>query len=103
MPAPAGWRHAAQSAAMRHDGACGCSCGPPRRGRKSARTGPNLGLDPSMLPSARYFRAFTLIVGALLLGGAAAEAQSWPSRTITLIVAFPPSTTTDFAARAIAQ
>jgi len=79
---------------------------PLRAAETRAKVGTNkthLGLDPSMLPFARYFRAFALIVGALLLGVAAAEAQSWPSRTITLIVAFPPSTTTDFAARAIAQ
>jgi tripartite-type tricarboxylate transporter receptor subunit TctC len=56
-----------------------------------------------MPPLARSFHAITLLFAALLLGAAAADAQSWPSRTITLVVAFPPSTTTDFAARAIAQ
>jgi tripartite-type tricarboxylate transporter receptor subunit TctC len=56
-----------------------------------------------MPPLARSFHAIALLFAALLLGAAAAHAQSWPSRTITLVVAFPPSTTTDFAARAIAQ
>ncbi len=32
-----------------------------------------------------------------------ASAQSWPARSIALAVAFPPSTTTDYAARAVAQ
>lgn len=56
-----------------------------------------------MPPLARSFHAIPLVLAALLLGGAAAHAQSWPSRTITLVVAFPPSTTPDFAARVIAQ
>ena len=51
---------------------------------------------------ARLSRAI-IVLGALMLGPPAADAQSWPSRTITLVVAFPPSTTTDFAARTIAQ
>jgi tripartite-type tricarboxylate transporter receptor subunit TctC len=46
--------------------------------------------------------ALALLVPMLFLP-AAAGAQAWPSRPITLVVAFPPSTTTDFAARAIAQ
>ncbi len=56
-----------------------------------------------MPPFARSFRHILLLLGAWLLGVAAADAQSWPSRAITLVVAFPPSTTTDFAARAVAQ
>src|SRR5215472_5510336 len=51
----------------------------------------------------RSFRVIFFLLGACLLGATAADAQAWPSRTITLVVAFPPSTTTDFAARAIAQ
>ncbi|HUI96088.1 MAG TPA: tripartite tricarboxylate transporter substrate binding protein [Xanthobacteraceae bacterium] len=56
-----------------------------------------------MPPFARSFRAILFLLGVLSLGAGAAGAQSWPARTITLVVAFPPSTTTDFAARAIAQ
>src|SRR5215831_9578193 len=52
---------------------------------------------------ARSFRAITLLLVASFLGSAGAAAQAWPSRPITLLVAFPPGTTTDFAARAIAQ
>jgi len=52
---------------------------------------------------ARSFRAITLLLVASFLGSAGAAAQTWPSRPITLVVAFPPSTTTDYAARAIAQ
>jgi tripartite-type tricarboxylate transporter receptor subunit TctC len=40
-------------------------------------------------------------VSALAMGVAAA--QSWPTRAIALLVAFTPSTTPDFAARALAQ
>ena len=40
---------------------------------------------------------------AALCGAGQVAAQSWPSRPITLIVAFPPATTVDVAARAIAK
>src|SRR5215469_11580749 len=87
---------------MRHDGARGPLAG--RQGAGESRpTEDRPGPDTSMPPFARSFRAIPFLLGALLLGAAAADAQSWPSRTITLVVAFPPSTTTDFAARAIAQ
>ncbi|HEY4921456.1 MAG TPA: tripartite tricarboxylate transporter substrate binding protein [Xanthobacteraceae bacterium] len=42
------------------------------------------------------------VAGALCLSGPV-EAQSWPQRAIMLVVAFPPATTVDVAARAIAQ
>jgi tripartite-type tricarboxylate transporter receptor subunit TctC len=48
-------------------------------------------------------RIAVITVLALLSGLAAAAAQTWPSRTITLVAAFPPNTTTDYAARTIAQ
>ncbi len=54
---------------------------------------------PSLL---RSFRAIPVAI-ALSLGAALAHAQSWPARTITLIVAFPAGTTADYAARMIAQ
>ncbi len=63
----------------------------------------DLGADTSMPSFARSILAIFILLGACLLGVVAAGAQSWPSRMITLVVAFPPSTTTDFAARAIAQ
>lgn len=56
-----------------------------------------------MPPFARPFVAICLALLACTLGSAVANAQSWPTRPITLLVAFPPGTTTDFAARAIAQ
>jgi tripartite-type tricarboxylate transporter receptor subunit TctC len=48
-------------------------------------------------------RIAVLSVVALLAWLAAAQAQTWPSRSITLVAAFPPNTTTDYAARTIAQ
>ena len=48
-------------------------------------------------------RIAVISVLALLAGLAAAAAQTWPSRTISLVAAFPPNTTTDYAARTIAQ
>jgi len=48
-------------------------------------------------------RVAILSAVALLCWLAPAVAQSWPSRTITLVAAFPPNTTTDYGARTIAQ
>src|SRR5215471_14720701 len=48
-------------------------------------------------------RMAVLSLVALLSGLTAASAQTWPSRTITLVAAFPPNTTTDYAARTVAQ
>jgi tripartite-type tricarboxylate transporter receptor subunit TctC len=48
-------------------------------------------------------RSLILSVVTLLSWLAGADAQSWPSRTITLVAAFPPNTTTDYGARTIAQ
>jgi tripartite-type tricarboxylate transporter receptor subunit TctC len=48
--------------------------------------------------------ALTVVaIVAALCGAGQVAAQSWPSRPITLIVAFPPATTVDVAARAIAK
>ena len=51
----------------------------------------------------RFLRPLFAIVAVSVLSAQIAAAQSWPTRSITLDVAFPPSTTTDFAARAVAQ
>jgi tripartite-type tricarboxylate transporter receptor subunit TctC len=48
-------------------------------------------------------RIAVLAVVALLPWLTPAHAQTWPSRAITLVAAFPPNTTTDYAARTIAQ
>jgi tripartite-type tricarboxylate transporter receptor subunit TctC len=48
-------------------------------------------------------RIAVLSILASLSWLAPADAQTWPSRTITLVAAFPPNTTTDYAARTIAQ
>ena len=51
---------------------------------------------------ARSIAMAVACAGALCFS-APVEAQSWPQRPITLIVAFPPATTVDVAARAIAK
>ena len=48
-------------------------------------------------------RSLLAVAAVVTLATQVASAQSWPARPITLDVAFPPSTTTDFAARAVAQ
>src|SRR5262249_7565507 len=48
-------------------------------------------------------RMAVLSVVTLLSWLTAADAQTWPSRSITLVAAFPPNTTTDYGARTIAQ
>src|SRR5262249_6919320 len=51
----------------------------------------------------KILRRLLAIAAASVLATQIAGAQSWPTRSITIEVAFPPSTTTDYAARAIAQ
>jgi tripartite-type tricarboxylate transporter receptor subunit TctC len=48
-------------------------------------------------------RIAVLSAVALLSCLTAAGAQTWPARAITLVAAFPPNTTTDYAARTVAQ
>jgi len=48
-------------------------------------------------------RRLLAIAAVSILATQVAGAQTWPGRTITIDVAFPPSTTTDYAARAVAQ
>ena len=50
----------------------------------------------------RFFRALTVFAGALAFSAAAA-AQSYPSRPITIIVPFPPGGATDVLARFLGE
>jgi tripartite-type tricarboxylate transporter receptor subunit TctC len=51
----------------------------------------------------RFSNGLLALLALSALASKPANAQSWPTRPITLVVAFTPSTTTDYAARAIAQ
>ena len=44
-----------------------------------------------------------LVTAATLLGGAAATAQTWPSRPINMVVPFPPGPALDLVARLVAE
>src|SRR3954464_15310166 len=44
-----------------------------------------------------------LVLAALALARAAASAQTYPTRTITLVIAFPPGGATDAVARPVAD
>jgi tripartite-type tricarboxylate transporter receptor subunit TctC len=62
-------------------------------------------IDPMRYGTRRLGATFAALACALLwLGAARAQGgPAWPSRPITLVVAFSPGTTLDYAARAIAQ
>lgn len=47
-------------------------------------------------------RPLRLVAGAVLLAATAASAQTWPARTVTIVVPFPAGGTTDVLARAVA-
>ena len=48
-------------------------------------------------------RIFALLALAIFAGIGAAQAQTYPSRPITLVVPFPPGGSTDAAARIMAE
>jgi tripartite-type tricarboxylate transporter receptor subunit TctC len=56
-----------------------------------------------MRQSKPILRRLLAVSAASLLATQVAGAQTWPARSITIDVAFPPSTTTDIAARAVSQ
>lgn len=53
--------------------------------------------------SIRRVIATSLIGGLTLLASAAAVAQAWPERPVTLVVGFPPGGSTDVVARILAE
>ncbi len=59
-------------------------------------------MRPMNLPRRRFTQALLLTATALTLAGPAA-AQSWPGKTITLVVGFPPGGALDTIARALAD
>jgi tripartite-type tricarboxylate transporter receptor subunit TctC len=69
--------------------------------KRPARTSDEV-IDP-MRQSKPILRRLLAIAAVSILATQVAGAQTWPARAITIDVAFPPSTTTDFAARAVAQ
>src|SRR3569833_1032745 len=51
-----------------------------------------------------FAKALTALFGvAMLAHGAPAQADTWPSRTVTFLVAFTPGTTSDVIARRLAH
>ncbi|MSQ70064.1 MAG: tripartite tricarboxylate transporter substrate binding protein [Betaproteobacteria bacterium] len=51
----------------------------------------------------RFFAAFIAAMGLACCMGQAAQAQTYPAKTIRLIISFPPGGITDLLARALAQ
>jgi tripartite-type tricarboxylate transporter receptor subunit TctC len=56
-----------------------------------------------MYAFARSLSAIATLFALSMVCATTARAQHWPSRPITLVAAFPPNTTTNYGARAIAQ
>jgi tripartite-type tricarboxylate transporter receptor subunit TctC len=74
---------------------------PVRRYRRSARRRPAAAMEETMQYCPTGVRAL-LVATALALASSGASAQNWPSRFVTVVVAFPAGGPTDVLARAIA-
>jgi len=60
-------------------------------------------MDASLSQAARHFGPSAAVLVALLLGGPDALAQSWPAKTVRIIVPFAPGGTADTLGRLVAQ
>jgi len=60
-------------------------------------------MDASLSRPARHFGASAAVLAALLVGGPDALAQSWPAKTVRIIVPFAPGGTADTLGRLVAQ
>jgi len=60
-------------------------------------------MDASLWRSARRFGPSAAVLVALLLGGPDALAQSWPAKTVRIVVPFAPGGTADTLGRLVAQ
>jgi len=60
-------------------------------------------MDASISQPARHFGPSAAVLVALLLGGPDALAQSWPAKTVRIVVPFAPGGTADTLGRLVSQ
>src|ERR1041385_8143953 len=60
-------------------------------------------MDTCLSQPARHFGASAAVLVALLLGGPGALAQSWPAKTVRIVVPFAPGGTADTLGRLVSQ
>jgi tripartite-type tricarboxylate transporter receptor subunit TctC len=60
-------------------------------------------MDACLSQPARYLGPSAAVLVALLLGGPDALAQSWPAKTVRIVVPFAPGGTADTLGRLVAQ